>query len=132
MLVELVAVPVAPHPEVHQAGRRAHGEEREPEVQERAPSRRGRQQTKPDETPEHQGHEPQLRDVIGRDLVHADVVVQPVDAVQIVGLHSGDLVDPDPEPESLGVLWRVQIDAPQGQHVDREQGERCHGHDDPG
>ena len=68
----------------------------------------------------------------GSMALHPDVVVEPVDAVQVVRLEPGDLVHPDPQPEPLRVLRRDQLDPPQRSHVDRQQQERGDGDGDAG
>ena len=126
--VELVPVLVAPLPEIAEPSCGAQGEQPGPGVEQPPAADQRHQQSGRHRRGEELRHEPQLGDRGGLDGAHADVVVQPVDAVEIIGLEPRDLVHPDPEPEPFGVLRRHQLDPPQRSHVHRQQQERGQGH----
>ena len=64
--------------------------------------------------PQHQRrHEPELRDLVRLNHAHADVVVQSIDRGEVVGLDALDRTAADVEAESLGILRRDEVDAPQ-------------------
>ncbi len=127
MRVELVAVVVAPLPEVGEAGNGAEGEEPGPGVQHGAPPHERHEQPGGDRGAEQPRHVLQLGEGCGLDRPHPDVVVQPVDAVQVARLEPGDLIDPDPEPQSLRVLGRDQVDVPERGHIHHQQQQRYGG-----
>ena len=110
---------------------RAERDELKPQVERPAFADHRHQETARDQPAQQPRHQPQLGKVIGLDGVHSYIVVQSVDAVQVVGLGPGDLVHPDPETKPFGVLRRVQLDPPQWGHVQRQQQERCERDDKP-
>ncbi len=125
VLVQLVAVGVAPAVEIGQPCHCAKDNQLEPSVEGAPDPGKRHQQTQADEPAQNPGHEPELGKVIRMDGVHPDVMIQIVDAVQVVGLGPGDPVYPDPEPQPFGILRRVQLNLPERQQVQGQQDQRC-------
>jgi hypothetical protein len=87
-------------------------------------TRCGRRESERDEHTEYDRHDLELGNRIRFDRFHTDVMIQTIDAAEVVLLHPDDIVDVNPHTETFRVLRRHQAYAPERQRVGGGQQER--------
>src|SRR6185312_7876041 len=122
--VDVVAVVVFPAPEIEQSGDRKDCEPADPGEQQLSAAHTGGDQSEQYQCANDPRHVPQLGNRRRRDVLHADVVIQTIDVVEIRRHGPADIADPDPHAQPLRVLWRDQLYAPQWKDEESCKSER--------
>src|SRR6476646_752334 len=123
--VELVSVLVLPVIEIAQRNHTEDGERREPTDRHPAASRRGNAEPENREAGDAPRNHAKLRDLLGLDGLHPDVVIERVDALEIVLAGAGHVSGVDVHPEPFRVLRRQQPDSPNRRHQRDEHQRGC-------
>ena len=107
----------------NEAEARAEEEHRHESGERGAFSRQSGQQAHRDQETERVFHVAELGEHLLLDVPHADVVVQPVDDVEV----AAQVIQPDLHVETLRILGRPELDFPQRQEIARDHRERGDG-----